>query len=62
MFIGHPLDALAVAHQRGRELREEAAAARLCGTSTTRRALAESLRRAADRLAPAPLARRAAHS
>ena len=52
MFIGHPLDALAVAHQRGRELCAEAAAERLLGPSWTRRALAGSLRRAADHLDP----------
>lgn len=58
MFTGDPFAALAVAHQRGRRLRAEAAAERLRGASGTRRALAVSLRRAADRLDPAPLARR----
>jgi len=57
MFTSDPLDALVVAHERGRQLRAEAAAERLRGTSATRRALAVSLRRAADRLDPAPLAR-----
>jgi hypothetical protein len=55
-----PLDALFLAHERGRRLRAEAAAERLRSTSGTRRALAVSLRRAADRLDPAPLARRPA--
>jgi hypothetical protein len=62
MFTGDPLDALVVAHERGRELRAEAAAERLRGTSRTRRAIAVSLRRAADRLDLAPLARRSAPS
>jgi hypothetical protein len=57
MFITDPLDALGVAHARGRQLRAEAAAERLPGTSGTRRAIAVSLRRAADRLDPAALAR-----
>ena len=62
MFTSHPLDALVVAHERGRQLCAEAAAERLRGTSGTRRALALFLRRAADRLDPAPLARRPALS
>ncbi len=57
MFTSDPLDALAVAHERGRRLRAEAAAERLRGAPGTRRALAVTLRRAADRLDPAPLAR-----
>jgi hypothetical protein len=57
MFITDPQDALAVAHARGRERRAEAAAATLCGTSGTRHAIAVFLRRAADRLDPAALAR-----
>lgn len=57
-----PRDALVVAYERGRRLRAEAAAERLRGTSGTRRSLAGSLRRAADRLDPAPLARRPARS
>jgi hypothetical protein len=58
MNITNPLDALAVAHAYGRELRAEAAAERLFGTSGTRRAIAAALRRAADRLDPAALAPR----
>ena len=58
MFISHPLDALVVAHDRGRRLRAEAATERLRGTSGTRSALAVVLRRAAERLDPPPLARR----
>lgn len=57
MFTGDPLDALFVAHERGRRLRAEAAAECLRGASGSRRALAVTLRRAADRLDPAPLAR-----
>ena len=49
MFIGHPLDALAVAHDRGRELRAQAASA-----SKMRRVLAGWLRRAADLVDPKP--------
>ena len=49
------IDSLAVAHQHGHELRAEAAAERLRG-ARRRRALAASLRRAADRLDPSPLA------
>ena len=60
MFTSNPLDALAVAHAHGRELRAEAAAERLRGTSSARRAVAVSLRRAADRLDPAALAPRPA--
>jgi hypothetical protein len=60
MFTNNPLDALVVAHDRGRHLRAESAAEHLRGPSGTRRALAVSLRRAADRLDPAPLARRTA--
>ena len=60
MFIAHPFDVLVVAHERGRQLRAEAAAQRRRGSSgRTRRTLALSLRRAADRLDPAPLARTA---
>ena len=62
MFTGNPLDALAVAHARGRELRAEAAAERLCGTTGARRAIAVSLRRAADRLDPTALSPRPAFS
>ncbi len=62
MFTSDPLNTLVVAHERGRRLRAEAAAERLRDTSGTRRALAVSLRRTADRLDPAPLARRTALS
>ncbi len=50
--------ALAMADERGRRLRAEAAAERLRGRSRVRHALADSLRRAADRLEPAPRAPR----
>jgi hypothetical protein len=62
MFITDPFDALVVAHARGRQLRAEATAERLCGTSGTRRAIALFLPRAADRLDHAALARRPALS
>jgi hypothetical protein len=58
MFTCNPLDALAVAHVRGGELRAEAAMERLGGTSPARRAIAVFLRRAADRLDPAAFAPR----
>jgi hypothetical protein len=45
MLTNDPLEVLAVAHERGRR---------------TRRALAMSLRRAADRLDPGPFAKRPA--
>jgi hypothetical protein len=57
MFTTDARDALVVAHEHGRRLRAEAAAERLCAASGTRRALAASLRRAADRLDRAPLRR-----
>jgi hypothetical protein len=61
MFTSDPVSALVVAHARGRELRAEAAAERLCGTSgAARRAVAVWLRRLADRLDAAPLAPRPA--
>lgn len=60
MFTCNPLDALAVAHVRGGELRAEAAMDRLGGTSAARHAIAVFLRRAADRLDPAALAPRPA--
>jgi hypothetical protein len=60
MFTCNPLDALALAHTRAGELRAEAAAERLGGTTGTRRAIAVSLRRAADRLDPGALAPRPA--
>jgi hypothetical protein len=56
MFTSDPRDALAVAHQHARHLRAERAAERLRGRSVTRRTLAASLRSAANRLDPAPLA------
>jgi len=49
-------DTLAVARRRGEELRAEAAAERLLGAPVQRHVLAASLRWAADRLDPAPLA------
>lgn len=60
MFTTDPRDALVLAHEHARQLREESAARRLRRASGTRRALAASLRRAADRLDRAPLAPRAA--
>lgn len=60
MFPSDPLDLLVLAHERARGLRDEAAAARLRSTPGTRRALAASLRRLANRLDPAPLAPRPA--
>jgi hypothetical protein len=58
MFTSSSLDALVVAHQRGRELQAQAAAERLGGRSGLRGALAAYLRHAADRLDPAPVTRR----
>jgi hypothetical protein len=60
MVTYDPRDALAVAHQHARRLREETAAERLRRMSGTRRALAASLRRAADRLDRTPFAPRPA--
>lgn len=60
MFTSHPRDALVLAHAHARRLREETAAERLRPASSLRPALAASLRRAADRIAPAPLAGRPA--
>lgn len=60
MFSSDPHDVLALAHERARHLREEAAVERLRHHTATRRALAESLRRAANRLDPVPLAHRPA--
>jgi hypothetical protein len=57
MLTSHPRDALVLAQERARRLREETAADDLRPASGTRRALATSLRRAANRLDPAPLAR-----
>lgn len=53
MLITDPHEALAVANRRSRQLCEEAAAERVRRASGTRRALAGSLRRLADRLDPA---------
>ena len=53
-------DALALAHDHARRLRDETAAERLSPPPARRRALAASLRRIADRVDPAPLAARAA--
>ena len=60
MFAIDPLDALAVAKEHGRRLRAEAAAERQRDASPARHALALVLRRTADRLDPAPIARRTA--
>ena len=60
MFVAHPLDLLAVAHQRADGLCREAAVARLRRAAGTRHVLAASLRRLANRLDPAPLAARTA--
>ena len=59
MFLAHPLDLLTVAHQRARELRQEAAVARLRSAAGTRH-LADALRRLANRLDPAPFGARTA--
>jgi hypothetical protein len=58
-MLTDPADGLAEIRERGRLLRAEAAAERLRAPSRTRRALAASLRYAADRVDPAPLARAA---
>ena len=60
MLNDHPDDALDVADERGRRLREEAAAERVRRDAGTRRTLAASLRRLADRLDPVPFAPRPA--
>jgi hypothetical protein len=60
MLIYDPRDALVLAHERARHLREETVADHLRSASGTRRAVVAVLRRAATRLDPAPLARRAA--
>ena len=56
MFTNDPRDALAVAHDHIRRLREEPAAERLRPALTLRHAVAAHLRRAADRLVRPPLA------
>jgi hypothetical protein len=59
-LIPDPRDQLTFAHERGRQLRVDAAAARRRDRAGARRAVAASLRRAADRLDPAPRAWREA--
>jgi hypothetical protein len=54
-LIPDPRDQLTIAHERGEDLRADAAAVRSRGPLGTRRAIAVSLRRVADRLDPAPL-------
>ena len=56
MITTDPRDALALSAQRGNQLQAEAAAERMRERSKLRRTLALSLRRAADRLDPAPRA------
>jgi hypothetical protein len=60
MLTIDPRDALVLARERARDLRDEMAAERLRSASGTRRTLATSLRRMADRLDPAPLTARLA--
>ena len=60
MFTSDPRDALVLAHEHVRHLRDEAAAERFRRTSRTRRTLATSLRRLADHLDPAAFAPRPA--
>jgi hypothetical protein len=60
MVPTHALDTLALAHAHGGHLRAVAAAERARGISPRRRSLAASLRRAAGRLNPTPLAPRPA--
>ena len=52
MYSTDPHDALVMAHEHARHLRDEAAAERFRRTRGTRHALAGSLRRLADRLDP----------
>jgi hypothetical protein len=59
MFTADPQDALLLAHERRDRLHAEAAAERFRAHSPKRRALAAVLRRAANRLDPAPLAKTA---
>lgn len=54
MIAPDPRDTLALSAQRASQLRAEAAAERMREPSRLRRALALSLRLAADRLDPAP--------
>lgn len=60
MFSSHAQHVLALADERGAQLRAEAARERLRGPSPRRLAIAESLRRAADRLDPTFLTARPA--
>ena len=60
MFTTDPNDALRVAHERTRQLREETAAVRLRRASKAGCPLAATLLRLAERLTPAPLTRRPA--
>lgn len=60
MFTSDPTDALAVAHSRGRRLRDERAAERFRRASRRGSTLAALLRRAADHLEPTPVAHRPA--
>jgi hypothetical protein len=60
MFISDPRDALVLAHEHTRHLYEETAAERLRLAVRKHDTLAALLRRAADRLDPAPLAHRPA--
>ena len=61
MFTSNPHDALLIAHQLGRRLREETAAERLRPASRMRCPVAAYLRRrAASRRGPASLAHRSA--
>lgn len=57
-MLTHPDHDLDLVHRRGQELCAEAAAERARGVSAARHALADGLRRAADRLDPARLAPR----
>ena len=56
MITTDPRDALALSKQRSAQFQAEAAAERLREPSATRRGLARFMRRAADRLDPAPRA------
>ena len=60
MLTSDPADALVLANQRVRRLREQAAAEHVRPRPSTRRIFAASLRRAADRLDPVPLVQRPA--
>ena len=60
MFASNPRDALAFAHEHARRLRDEATVERLSRRPWLRRGFAASLRSAANRIDPAPLAHRPA--